>query len=596
MNSTDVENQALNGLRDYIEYSPVIAQHLSEGDRDPLWDGYLYLYADGIKDNEHYIDKVSVQVKGKEVDHFKLEGFKYPIEKIALRAYLSDPVVFIVCQLKKNTKEKKLFYRSLLPENIKNLLKGKDKQETVSVLMKPMPEECEEFENILTAFIGDRRRQLQYAHVPSLPIEEVKKRNILQFQLSSPIKPMSGLETLQYISAHETFLYANIDPAYNITIPIDFGGECSLSFTAERDIEIKVGERVFFDHVESKIEKGLIKINAEDTLTLELKNIEDLLHTNIQVHIRADRLDKRLKEYEFVLALCKEKCINANGAIFNVNVDVFCDVEQMQKQYEYWKDVQRMLTQMHVAKPLLFSTIKPEHNRLLSLLVDSILYNHLVEFPSSDTGLHVMTVGNIHLLVWTSTDEKTQKCVIGDFFDGRIEIGFKMNDETVVASPFSYLRGKNLWSRIDNIPFDRQIDSMKSLKATHKQMCEMANGDVLAMIACADKLKKDDERYSILMDRALALCTWLEAEETDNELKVIHHLNQLQIYKRKRALTAEEMNWLRSVLKKKSVEKQVKLGVCALLEDKKAFNSYKAQLTPKELKYISSQPISKYFF
>jgi hypothetical protein len=240
--------------------------------------------------------------------------------------------------------------------------------------MKPMPNDCEDFENILTTFVNDRRKQLQYAHTPSMPMEEVKKRGVLQFQLTTPAKPMSRIETLQYISSHESFLYANFDPQYNITIPVDLGGECTISFDLANEIEIKVGEHVFFNSVNSKIENGVIKVNVEDALTFEMEDVSEILHTKtIQVHVKSDQLDKRIKEYEFILALYRHQIISIGDKVFEVDVEGLGDISEIEKQYAYWKEVQSLLKKMHVTKPLLISTLQTEHYHHLELLFFSML-------------------------------------------------------------------------------------------------------------------------------------------------------------------------------------------------------------------------------
>lgn len=594
-NCTDIEKKAINQLKFYVEDSPMIVPYVREDDKEPIWDGYLYLYTDSAKDKEHFFNKVAVQIKGKTVDYIKTDNFKYAIDTRDLRAYLNEPVVYVVCQIIKGTKERKLFYRCLLPETIKNILKGKDKQDSVSVLMKPMPSNCEDFENILTAFANDRRKQLQYAHRPSMPIEEVKKRGILQFQLTTPAKPMSRIETLQYISSHESFLYANVDPQYDITIPVDLGGECTLSFDVANDVKIKVGDRVFFNSVNSKIENGIIKVNVEDALTFECEDVNEILHPKtVQVHTRSDQLDKRLKEYEFILALCKHQMISVGDHRFDVDVEGFGDISEIERQYAYWHDVQLLLNKLNVTKPLLLSTIKSEDFHHIELLRESILRGKLLNSSSENDELYILSIGNINLLIWSSK-VGDNKCRMGDFFDGSIELGFQRDDEMLAASPFSYLRN-DLWHKIDNIPFEYMIDSMNNVAAKHKYVLELVVFDLLAMLTAADKIKQDDEsRYEELMRWAQELNQWLISRATNKNDDILCRLNQLQIYKRQRPLEMQEIKWLKSLLSYNKLENYIKLGVSALLEDKDLFLFYKKQISSEDFKNLQTQPISKFF-
>lgn len=595
-NYTDIEKKAINQLRLYVEDSPVIVPYVSEDDKEPIWDGYLYLYTAPTKDKEHFFDKVAVQIKGKTVDYIKTDNFKYPIDTRDLRAYLNEPVVYVVCQIVEGTKKRKLFYRCLLPETIKNILKGKDKQDSVSVLMKPMPINCEDFENILTAFASDRRKQLQYAHRPSMPIEEVKKRGILRFQLSAPAKPMSSIKALQYLSSHESFLYANLDPQYDITIPVDLGGECTISFDIAKEIEIKVGDRVFFNSVKSKIENGVIKVNVEDALTFDLEDLNEILRTKtIQVHTRSDQLGKRIKEYEFILALYKHQIISVGDSHFVVDVEGLGDISEIEKQYAYWSDVQLLLNKMNVTKPLLLSTITTEDFRHVELLREGILRGKCLNSSSANDELYILSIGNINLLIWSSKVGDNNKCRIGDFFDGSIELGFQRNNKMLAASPFSYLRN-NLWHKIDNIPFDHMIESMEGIAAKHEYFIELIVFDLLAMLTAADKIKQDDEmKYQELIRWALELNQWLTLKAKNKVEEILCRLNLLQIYKRQRSLETQEIEWLKSLLIDDDLEIHFKLGVSALLEDKELFLYYKKQITSEDFEILKTQPISKFF-
>lgn len=43
-----IEEKALNHFKYFIEDSKAISQYLTDNDKEPCWDGHLYLYSDGI--------------------------------------------------------------------------------------------------------------------------------------------------------------------------------------------------------------------------------------------------------------------------------------------------------------------------------------------------------------------------------------------------------------------------------------------------------------------------------------------------------------------------------------------------------------------
>jgi hypothetical protein len=58
-----IEEKALNYLKLFIEDSRDISQFLTDNDKEPCWDGFLYLYSDGIRDKKHLLGRVTVQVQ-----------------------------------------------------------------------------------------------------------------------------------------------------------------------------------------------------------------------------------------------------------------------------------------------------------------------------------------------------------------------------------------------------------------------------------------------------------------------------------------------------------------------------------------------------
>lgn len=123
-----IEEKALNYLKTFIEDSERISQYLADNDKEPCWDGHLYLYNEEGKSKRNLQGRVPIQVKGTEVERFKTKKWKFKLERVDLQAYLHEPTFFIVCQIKKNSKERMLFYRELLPCTVQKLLKDMRKR------------------------------------------------------------------------------------------------------------------------------------------------------------------------------------------------------------------------------------------------------------------------------------------------------------------------------------------------------------------------------------------------------------------------------------------------------------------------------------
>ena len=69
--SKHIEDKAVNEVIRYFEDSKIVATYIANNDKEPFFDGHLYLYAGGKRDNEHYSGRVAAQVKGKDLGEFK---------------------------------------------------------------------------------------------------------------------------------------------------------------------------------------------------------------------------------------------------------------------------------------------------------------------------------------------------------------------------------------------------------------------------------------------------------------------------------------------------------------------------------------------
>lgn len=240
-----VEEKALNYLKYFIEDSKVISQFIADNDKEPCWDGHLYLYSEEKRDKTHLRGRVPVQVKGIEVERFQTKKWKFKLEKNDLKAYLHEPTFFIVCQVKKDSKERKLFFRELLPDTVNRLLRDMGKNETRKTLFHPLTEDLHEFEEQLNVFMANSRKMISFADSKPVTMDDVRAKGIKDFTFIAPVKSADKLQLFKYLSTHETYLYAKLSKELNIDVPIS-GGPMKFSFQRELDAEIKVGNKVFY--------------------------------------------------------------------------------------------------------------------------------------------------------------------------------------------------------------------------------------------------------------------------------------------------------------------------------------------------------------
>lgn len=591
MDSKAIEEKAINCLKLFVEDSKVISPFISDNDKEPCWDGHLYLYKDTSKTKESLIGRVPVQVKGHEVEDFITKDFKFTFEISDLKAYQTDPCFFIVCQEKVDSKERKLFYNEFTPERLKQFLRSYGKQGTAKLKMKELTDNLTEFEQQLILFHSNCIKQQSFVYKEPFKISDAVEKGIKTFSFNVPPACSDRLKMLKYVTTHSNYLYAQIDAGLQINVPIN--EECFFKLSREVNQEVKIGERVFYHSFTSEVSDGRLVIKIGKVLIISC-DIDDFASIEFVIKPNAVLLDELIEKAELSIELSEVGVLSIGDINLNVKTN---DTEAIGKYRQYlphWKELQATLSKFYLNKQLDVSKITEKQESLIELLIQTVGRGELVELPNQKTSLMLISIGNIQLLVWMVVNNEG-KVAMGDFFDNTIEVSYRISkDETVKTSIFSYLRNDNLWAKLDNIPFDQQIPDIEKYTSLHSHCYELANYDVLYMLKSADYLnKKDPERSKLLLQKASKLNDWLIIHDTNAMAPEIHKVNALQIAKRQRDLNKDEVSYLQSMLSDKEMTPFVKVGASILLEDNVSFDRWNKLLSKYEQKMIKAYPIWK---
>ena len=590
-----IEEKALNHFKSFIEDSKVISQFIADNDKEPCWDGHLYLYADGIRDKEHLQGRVPIQIKGTEVGRFVTKKWKFKLEKADLKAYLEEPTFFIVCQVKKDSKERMLFFRELLPDLVNKLLRDMGKNATRMTLFHPLTEDLKEFEDQLMVFLSNSKKMISFAHSKLLSMEEALKKGVKEFSFIAPSKYVDRLQLMKYLSTHSSYIYAKISKELDVDMPLS-NGPGRFIFQRDDDGEVRVGDKVYFKGYHNEIKDGriIIKIGNVMTINMPMDNT-DVEQATVKLTTKAKYLKESINEAEFGVALNDTGVLSVGMLNLQMKVHEKEYVEELRQKLIRWKELDNVLEKLHVTKPFDLTAITDDQGKLIDLLIETVGNGNMVNLPGQETTLLLLEIGNIKLLLWCAVG-KDGMCAIGDFFDRSIRIAYKISeDETINVSPYSYLQLDKLWEKVDNIDFDNIISSAEEAARQHEYCYMMSNYDVLAMITAADALEKTDvERSKKLLEEALKLDEWLIGKEPKDEMRPLHIINKMQILKRQRELTADERQTLEDMLNDEFAGDMVKAGVYLLLDRQEEFQQLFETMQEDEKKSVKEFPIWRF--
>lgn len=590
-----IEEKALNHFKSFIEDSKVISQFIADNDKEPCWDGHLYLYADDIRDKEHLQGRVPIQIKGTEVGRFVTKKWKFKLEKADLKAYLEEPTFFIVCQVKKDSKERMLFFRELLPDLVNKLLRDMGKNATRMTLFHPLTEDLKEFEDQLMVFLSNSKKMISFAHSKLLSMEEALKKGIKDFSFIAPSKYTDRLQLMKYLSTHSSYIYAKISKELDVDMPLS-NGPGRFIFQREDDSEVRVGDKVYFKGYHNEIKDGriIIKIGNVMTINMPMDNT-DMKQATVKLTTKAKYLKESINEAEFGVALNDTGVLSVGMLDLQMKVHEKEYVEELRQKLIRWKELDNVLETLHITKPFDLTAITDDQGKLIDLLIETVGKGNMVNLPGQEATLLLLEIGNIELLLWCAVG-KDGMCAIGDFFDRSIRIAYKISeDETINVSPYSYLQLDKLWEKVDNIDFDNIISSAEEAARQHQYCYMMSNYDVLAMITAADALEKTYvERSKKLLEEALKLNDWLIGKEPKDEMRPLHIINKMQIMKRQRELTADERQMLEDMLNDEFAGDMVKAGVYLLLDRQEEFQQLFETMREDEKKSLKEFPIWRF--
>ena len=115
-----IETLSVNAVKNSIVTSEFLDQFIADNDKEPSWDGFVYIYGDKSKKKSNLKGRMPVQVKGTECDDHSKETISFSMTTVDLRNYLYDGgcVLFVVyignCGLTNN-----IYYAELTPVKLR---------------------------------------------------------------------------------------------------------------------------------------------------------------------------------------------------------------------------------------------------------------------------------------------------------------------------------------------------------------------------------------------------------------------------------------------------------------------------------------------
>lgn len=578
INPEKIEEWSIDGLKGLLKKSEYIKSEINSNDKTPSWDGNLYLYNNKKLKKEQLIAKVPIQVKGHEVNEEKdlnKEEITFSVKISDLKNYQNDGgVIFFVIYVL-NSEEYKIFYRKLLPYDLKRILRNLEEGKiTKSIKLYTFPTDVKKIEEIIYYFQQDKKKQYSTADAETIDLLDLKNLEENMKRLSE-IRGLSFSSTLDSLFDEEHYLYA--EKILNIYTPI-----ARMKVESMKTI---VPLKIYIDKKEcSQQAEVILKKDKIDLCISKCVYIKQTAESKGALKIeRKGTLTDFINGLNFIKSISTCKHFSIGDMINSEKINGF-DLNLLQKDIDFFEKVKVLLKYLNVQKPLNMESLSERDLKNLDILYEYIVENKEFKIKNKkDNGIEIYDVGNLKL-IFLFLDLKNGKCSYYNFFDryiiDRCKIIKKFN-EKCVEYPICILLTKDCFLKIDNINYELIKESIMNVKEYSNEYGNDINTLVLELLKAYDEIKK-----SIILETAWDIIKWLK--EKDNSIYIV--LNYYQIILRKRALNKEEIKSLK-ILEKNEENAEMLLGINIILGNETNIKYYFGELTEKEKEVFKQYPI-----
>lgn len=580
-------------LNDYL--SPFI----NEGDKEPSWDGNIYLYNKIGKKKEDIKGRVSIQVKGEEKNITKRGEIKYPVSVVDLRNYLTDGgVIYFVVYVDKQGNGK-IYYCTMEPLRIQQFLKElkRKNQQTKSISFRALPESKKKVRDIFFTFQSNSKKQVSFANKKPLSFEDISKKYGKDgFEIyfhGYGLKDISDFQ--EFKKYNNTYLYLK-DSYLDILIPMD-GHISDIFYYEEANISVGVSGKIYY-------EKVIREIHDKNELILNLskwtKIIFNASKTQFKVEIQTSPfIKKSVKDISFFLNSLRDGSIELNGIPIQIikgtkNIKGF-NYEDEQKRLKVFKDIVKLMNLLGIDGDIDLTKMTDEEKNNLDMLSSALINKNTIQGLKDNLEiLQLVKIGNYKFAcVFQKVYEEEGTYKIFDLFDSPLFLQFEDEDGLICSLPiFLLLNSQNL-ADITNIQFEKMLPSFQKVPLS-KGVLDNANHFALDLIGAADVLADTNEnKKNMLLFTAQSFMNWIQSvnEEIHYCTNEVLFLNKIQINKRLRVLEKQDLEEVLKISENIEMNATFRFAAYVLLENKIGADIQLDLLSEEDQEELMSYPI-----
>lgn len=582
-----IETLSVNAVRDSIMMTDHLDQFIPDNDKEPFWDGAVYIYENKNHTKENFRGRMPVQVKGTENEDFSKDEISFPVSTTDLRGYLADGgAIYFVVYIGSTGLRRKIYYIELTPIRIRIILEEAKNQGTKNVKLKAFPDDNNKKSTIFLNCLQNCKKQSSFSEAHLFSLEELQEQGLLE-NITIPLAGVGIKNDLQTaLVSNDVYIYANIKGS-TIPQPLKILPK-DMQTHEEVDALVTIDGKVFYNKLRIIKNSENIKYVFGSSLTLtanqesagikiSYKNSDDVRAISTDLDFMLTYIDKGY--FEINGQKCPFEYENTDYSKF--------DIEEQRNILAFAKKAVAVLDVLGCKKKLSMKSLGDEDCRNLYRLYDALVENKLVKGLKEDLPcVCVMKVGNLNFVIVLHHIEGEQGTYnIDDFFGAKLVATYQgHNEERLPMSQYAILKSED-FLRADNLKCELFLPSFKDIER-HEETFDRANWFLLDLLLAYDK----SENQSIL-NSAYEFAEWILSDSGDSIPLNIKTLNMLQVVKRMRAFTEEETKTLYQIVADKDAASAAVVGAYLLLDQHLPAEMYFSKMEPSEQEEFMKYPI-----
>ncbi|MGO1042168.1 hypothetical protein ACTPEO_05475 [Clostridioides difficile] len=586
------EDLSISEIKKLCVISGNIEAEIESNDKTPSWDGVLFLYKkieldeDVLPNNkkENLLKKINIQLKAIQVKKFSGKKIKFSMDVSDLRNYYNNEGVILFVVEIIDVYKIKVYYRNLLPLDLKDMLneidrenikrkkkKNSNNQLTKSVELYELLHGENTFEKIVDSFYRNINKQTK--NLVDKQIRLNKKAKKFSIDIGHINNEYDLFDRRAYAYQVETLKNSNTD----ILVPcID-----NLKFEELNStdiVDIIINNKIYSNNKYTLIfNKNGYKIIINEALYLYLKD------EKFELSDPTGTIDSYLETLKMLIDVIKFKNVTMKigGTSIKAKIHNFdLKEKQITKKISFFTNLKKLFEILKLKQEdFLLEVMSSEDYDTLEELINIFVKNKKNLKLNGDNYLRFakIDIGNKKILLYKLTSGDNVNFF--NVFDNECKIIIEQKKINMKYSPYVLLRSEDM--ECVNFDMDKANIDIKNYEKTIEYMnCVIFY--ILELIRYYDKIHNEK-----CLTKALELLNWIG----DTEPFDINKINKLQIMKRLRDLNIDEIIELVSIKNKNLEDITIQCAVNILLEKFEDAKNNMSDMNEESLKEFKLYPI-----